>query len=335
MVVAVDVGYGDLKAVTEAGARCTWQSTVQERPTAMARWDSVLGGDGDGHLVSISQQGVTGRYRVGGVGQRAAADPAAERAGYGIHVLAALRLLGVEGPADLALGLPLALWLQPSRRRALGDALHGLSARVLVDRLVPADVIIRSVRILPQGAGAFQWALARDPSLAQRPTGLLDVGYRTTDYLLMRRADQGLAPDEDACGSVDAGVEVAYERVRQTLSDETGVLVPEGSVEDALRHYRGRMFLGGGAVDVTPRVQSAFGAVAGEIADELRRAWTERLATLGAVLLAGGGGEALAPHLPALHPLTRTVPDAAFANALGFLAMLGVRVPMTDDAPGV
>ncbi len=327
MVVAVDVGYGDLKAVAESGARCTWQSTAQERPDAAKRLGGVLGGSADGHLVSVGRQGVTTHYRVGGGGRRAWAATAAERAGYEVHVLTAVQLLGAEGQVDVVVGLPLALWFQPSQRQALADRLRGLSAQVTVDRRPAATVTIRSVRVLPQGAGAFQWALSRDPGLADRPTGLLDCGYRTTDYLLMRRADRGLAPDEAACGSVDAGVGVAYERVRQALGDESGVLVPEGAVEDALRHYRGRMFLCGQEVDVAPRVRDALRAVAGEIADELRRAWTDRLGTLGAVLLAGGGGEALAPHLRALHPLTGMVPDAAFSNALGFLSMLGVRVP--------
>ncbi len=330
MVLAVDVGYGYTKAVAQNGQRASWPTTIRRREPGGERLSAALGAGADGHTVRIRPSGATEPvwYQVGETGRRAWASDAAERAGYDVQVLAAARLLAGVGDVDVLVGLPLALWTQPGQRRNLRDSLEGRTAIVGVDREPDAAVTLRSVRVLPQAAGAFQYALRKDPSLALRPVGLIDVGYRTTDYLIMRRVTSGLAPDEAACGSVDLGAGLVFERIRQALTEQSGVLVPEGAVEDAIAHYSGRLYLQGREVDAGVKVAEGMRTLAGEVAEEIRRSWGDRLGLLGAVLVCGGGGEALAPHLQGLHPLVRAVPDALWANALGFLAMAGAATPV-------
>ena len=330
MQIAVDVGYGYVKVAAPNGQRASWPSTIRRREPGGERLSTALGAGADGHTVRIRQSRATEPvwYQVGETGRRAWAADAAERAGYDVQVLAAARLLAGVGDVDVLLGLPLALWTQAAQRRALREALEGRSAVVGVDREPDAAVTLRSVRVLPQAAGAFQYALSRDPSLALKPVGLIDVGYRTTDFLVMRRVAAGLAPDESACGSADVGAGLVYERVRQALTEQAGVLVPEGAVEDAIAHYGGRLYLQGREVDAGGKVADGMRTLAAEVAEEVRRAWGDRLGLLGAVLVCGGGGETIAPHLQGLHPLVRAVPDALWANALGFLAMAGAAAPV-------
>ncbi len=324
MVVAVDVGYGYVKAAGAEGRRVSWPTTLRRR--APGGGYAALG-QAAGRRVRVQRPGAEpAEYQAGEAGRRAWAADAADRAGYDVQVLAAAAALGAAGDTDVLLGLPLALWVQQPQRRALRDALEGIEATVAVNGGPEARISIRSVRVLPQGAGAFQWALRQDPSLARRPVGLIDVGYRTTDYLVMRRVATGLAPDEASCGSADLGAGQVYERVRAALSEEAAVLVPEGAVEDAIGNYGGQMFLRGREVDTGAQVEEATRTLAAEVTEEIRRAWGDRLPLLGAVLLSGGGGEAVAPFLRDLHPLARPMPDALWANALGFLAMAGATV---------
>ncbi len=325
MVLAVDVGYGFTKAVSPAGLRVSWPTTLRRRPAAPQGLTGTLGAPAEGHAVRLRwpDEPEAAHYQIGETGRRAWAAEAAGRAGYDVQVLAAARLLAGRGEVDLLLGLPLALWTQAGQRNALRQRLEGRAAAVGVDREGEAEVTLRSVRVLPQAAGAFQYALQRDPALALKPVGLIDVGYRTTDYLVMRRVAAGLALDEAACGSADLGAGLVYERVRQGLTEQAGVLVPEGAVEDALANYRGRLYLQGREVDAGAPVAAGLRALAAEVAEEVRRAWGDRLALLGAVLVGGGGGQALAPFLTDLHPLTRLMPEPVWANALGFLAMAG------------
>ena len=331
MMLAVDAGYGYTKVANPAGRRAVWPTTLRRRETAGVRLNDALGAAADGHAVRIRRAGEATHYQVGESGRRAWAADAAERTGYDVQVLTAARLVAGGGEVDLLLGLPLGLWSQGAQRRALRTSLEGRSAMVAVDREPEAAVTIRSVRVLPQAAGAFQYALDREPALALRPVGLIDVGSRTTDFLVMRRADAGLAPDEAACGSVDLGAGQVYERVRQSLTEQAGVLIPEGAVEDALAHYGGRLYLQGREVDAAARVEEGMRHLAAEVAEEVRRAWGDRLPLLGAVLVCGGGGQALAPHLAEVHPLVQLLPDALYANAMGHLAMVGAAPALTAE----
>lgn len=320
MRCAVDVGYGFTKAVSDTGARAIYPSTAAPVPVGDGLAEA-LGGSRDGHVLSILGGP---QYLVGSAaGQRTWNTDAADRTGYVQLCLTAARLVGADGMVDLALGLPLAAWLRKDQRQALRQRLIGTSAWVALDGGEAAHITIEGCRVFPQGAGAFALALHEDPTLSGRPTGLIDVGYRTTDYLVMGRGDAGLAPDEDACGSFDAGAGRIYERVRQALTERTGVMIPEGAVEDAMAHYGGTLYLRGAETDLRPLIDAEAQALAAEVTEQMRRLWSDRLDLLGAVLLAGGGGALLAPYLAKLHPLVRPLPDAIYANAAGYLVLAG------------
>ena len=137
----------------------------------------------------------------------------------------------------------------------------------------------------------------------------------------MRRVSGAVAPDETACGSIDLGAGRVFEAVRQTLSDRSGVMVPEGAIEDALQNYGGQLSLRGKDHDVAALVDAEAQTLALAIEEQMRRLWTDRLDLMSAVLLAGGGGDLLHRHLKRLHPATRMLKDPIFANAAGYLAM--------------
>lgn len=325
MRIGIDVGYGYSKAVADSGRRVIIPSTVVPAPLARGLSSAFGGKARDGHHLTLVINGDgEQRYTIGSVtGQRSWASSAAERSGYVPLVLAAAALVGAEGEAEIEVGLPLALWLQKDQRKALRGALREISAEVALDGHRARHIVIKEVHVRPQGAGAFAGAATADPGLAQKPTGLIDIGYRTTDYLAMRRVAGTVAPDEAACGSIDLGAGRVFEAVRLTLSDESGVMVPEGAVEDALANYRGQIHLRGKEYDAAELVNLEANALAQAIEEQLRRLWTDRLDLMGTVLVAGGGGDMVYRHLRDLHPATRLLRDAIFANAAGYLVMAG------------
>ncbi len=332
MRVAIDVGYGYCKAVgggvsagDSSGRRVIIPSTVG--PARKARGLAVAFGDGrhrDGHDVTITVGGEDHAYMIGAAaGRRSWATEAAERSGYLPLALTAAALVGADGDTELLLGLPLAMWLRPEQRRALRGELRGVEARVAIDGRRERTITVSGVQVLPQGAGAFALALQTDPSLGERPVGLIDVGYRTTDYVAMRRVSGAVAPDESACGSIDLGAGRVFEAVRQALSDRSGVMLPEGAIEDAIANYGGRLAIRGQDYDAAALVDAEAAALATAVEEQMRRLWMDRLDLMGAVLLAGGGGDLLHRHLRHLHPRTRIVRDPIYANAAGYLAMAG------------
>ncbi len=325
MRIAVDVGYGFTKAASGSGRHIILPSTVS--PARTARGLGAAFGDGhhrDGHDLVIGIGGEETRHTIGSVaGQRSWASDAAQRSGYLPLALAAAALLGAEGEVELLAGLPLALWLQADQRRELRSSLRGVEATVAIDARKARRIRVAAVQVLPQGAGAFAAAMRADPTLAERPVGLIDIGYRTTDYLAMRRTAGAVAPDEAACGSIDLGAGRVFEAVRQALSDQTGTMLAAGTVEDALENYGGRLTIRGKDHDVAALVDAEAEALATAIAEQLQRAWSDRLDLMGAVLLAGGGGELLYRHLRRLHPKARLLDRALYVNAEGYLVMAG------------
>lgn len=343
MQVSIDVGYGFTKALSGNGGRSIFPSAViAARGTGDLA--AALGGGSQKHRLSV--QGRTDlhprEYLVGAAALTAGASRTWDTSGSGrddylLLVLSALGAVGAEGPIDLALGLPLSVYLQRDERRALRDRVAGLSAWVSWGGRNARHVEISSVKILPQAVGAYYQALAQDgPRLAGQMAAVLDIGYHTTDYMLMTPGDDGTSvPDEGRSGSLDAGMSQAIDAVRTYVSAQTGVAFspPEGMVETTLGNG-GRITVRGRDLDLRPAYEDALRDLAGRVEAELQRAWGDRIDYLVALLVAGGGGAAAAPHLR-LSGL-RVMADPAFANAAGFLAMLGrapAQAPRSVTAP--
>lgn len=93
--VAADVGYGNVKVVSERGAvRCSRVRSPAVRATSRRSWEAS----------------------------------GARRGDYALLVLAALAAAGADDPTELALSLPLRLYLAREERSALRDRIAGLSA---------------------------------------------------------------------------------------------------------------------------------------------------------------------------------------------------------------
>lgn len=252
------------------------------------------------------------------------ATEASARAGYDLLVLTAAALVEAEGDVDLALGLPLGVWIRGKpERKALRSRLEGFGAWISVDGAPARHIEIRSVRVYPQSLGAYLAVMQGSEGwrLVGRPVGVIDIGYRTCDYLLVTPRGGAPAPDEERSGSVDLGIGQAYDAVRETLASQTGGLPPpESLVEEGIAgsgtlHYRGS------EIALRPLWDVACRKLAGEVEAVIRRVWADRVDYLAAIVLAGGGAEAVREYLslPAVFP----VPEAIWANAVGFLTLLG------------
>lgn len=325
MNIAIDVGFGFTKAAAPDGRRCCFPSVVAP---AAGQGDlaGLTGGQPFRHRLNLQraeydpENWLVGDAALVAGGARTWDTEASHRADYDTLTLAALALLGARGQVQLAVGLPLAVWLQKPERRALRERLLGLGAWIGVDGDDARYVEVSACRVYPQAVGAYFAALAQDVALAGRYVGVVDIGYRTTDCVLFIPADDGVsAPDEQLSGSFDAGVGQAEDLVVKALEREVGGFVEPSIVLRSL-HCTGSLSVAGSERDLRPAYEEACHQVAGIIKAHILHLWPDRiLKLLHAVLLAGGGGAALEPHLGL--PSLRLVRDAMYANADGFLRM--------------
>lgn len=330
MRVSIDVGYGFTKALADNGGRQVFPSAVIR---AQGTGDLAAALGNAAHRQRLSVQVKTDlrprEYLVGTAALSAGAmrtwnTSGSAREDYLLLVLAALAAVGADGAVDVALGLPLSVYLQRDERRALRDRVAGLAAWVSWEGSNARRVTVASVKVLPQAAGAYYAALlgSHGARLTGQMAGVLDVGYHTTDYMLMIPGDGGMSvADEARSSSLDVGMSQAIDTVRAYVSGQTGVpfAPPEGMVESTLSDGA-HLTVRGHDLDLRPAYDTALRDLAGRIEAEIQRAWGDRIDYLACLLLAGGGGAAVAPHLRL--PGVQVMAEPAFANAAGFLAML-------------
>jgi len=332
--LAVDVGYGFTKAVAESSARRVSFPSVIAPVDADVSLERALGADQVAERLTVvagddsRQDWLFGHAALAAPGAVRPWDSSATgRQGYDTLIYAALGsgALAPEVDVDLVLGLPFGVY--GSQRAALREALSGRTAYIHVGGHPPSRVRFRSVLVLPQAAGAY-YATAldaeggvRDASLGSQNVGIVDVGFRTTDYFVMRHGAGGLRPVKELSGSLDTGLVDVYEGVRRRVQAQTGNLVRSLRIEAALSEGGGILMDMGRPIDLRPWTEEEAARAARRIADEMRVVWGEQLRELTLILLAGGGAMLMEAGLRVLHPQTRLVEDPVFANAAGFLAV--------------
>ncbi|MDA8194678.1 MAG: ParM/StbA family protein [Thermaerobacter sp.] len=306
-LIAVDAGHGYVKALRATGERLMFPSLIASAPPTVD-----LGHFADPETVQIDHD----RFVVGEPA-RAYATPLWSRQKAADEdtlrlILVAAAQLGAVGPVQLATGLPLS-WFGP-QRKAFREALTGFGGTVrLPGHPVPQRLWFESVRVLPQGVAAAVVALA-NPTYRPGPYIVVDVGYRTTEYLVVeKRPDGKLAYDATQAGSLETGTHAVGMALAAALEREYHVAFTAAEVESSES-----VFIRGQAVSLAPYRANAESHTAAQLHDQLTEVLDARLDKTAGIVLVGGGSTLLADTFPR----ATVVPDAQWANAQAYLSAL-------------
>ncbi len=207
-------------------------------------------------------------------------------------------------------------------------------ARELVKNLVKSILKAKRVFVAPQGVGAYYYAYGQSDSLKEnQKIAIVDIGTRTTECIAM--AGRENLPTHSA--GLELGVSDLYHTVARELSEKLERQVDPYEVEGVIRREREIRAQGRGydpqAID--NRVSHLAAARAQDIRHRLVGLWGERAPEFELVVFCGGGAHLLFPFLKTYREGAVLLPEAQFANALGFLDIAAMMAPeeLIHDAP--
>lgn len=315
-VWAVDVGYGYTKAVSGQGKRVCFPSVIssaRDLPLAELANESI------GHTVIIRKEGLAAeRFFVGQLAlkegrsvQFTLDDVKHKHPVHDVVLLTALALLEPEAAGKLVVGLPVDYYREQGQ--SLTHYLQNLSATASVNGGPETKINFDDVLVYPQGAGAL---LVAPDMPSSGIVALVDVGHKTTDCVALELGNGTSRPVQSMCISVEAGIMHLHQAMAEEFLKLTGIRLPSVYAEQVLR--TGRVWFRGQELDLSHILADARKVIARSIADGVLAAWGDRADFVRRVYLAGGGVLEL-PELNKMLPGSAVIPDAQFANALGFL----------------
>lgn len=210
------------------------------------------------------------------------------------HALQLIERHGVRVPCQYVLGLPVTQYLNgQAPLRAAATAVLGQGAELV---------------ILPQPLGAYYaHLLDRDGllqdgrSLVEASWAVIDVGYYSTDIVLLQRGRW-----VEAASGGCAGVRLAVESLQRRLESE-GMALDLVDTEQALINKTLRYF--GEVRDIAGQVEQAAALVANKVADLAGQLLAPHVQGLDGVLVTGGGTPLVLPTLQRHWPHARRLED--------------------------
>ena len=218
-----------------------------------------------------------------------------------IMAMAALsRLASANDSVSLVTGLPVSFYRR--HREELSGLLLGDHTMLTMDssgaRAV-MPVTVSQVRVIPQPFGSLfnlmlgETAALSDKRFAQEKIGVIDVGFRTTDYTISDKTKYS----GRGSASSESGIARAFAVISAKLLEKTGVDVELYRMYDAVA--RGSIKIRGKTIDLRRLTEEAFTKLASAIATEVDRLWADDW-DIDLIVVTGGGGAVLAPYLQPL-----------------------------------
>lgn len=201
-------------------------------------------------------------------------------------------------------GLPLHIYTAVKAHQQVSDILQrGLRAQYIT--------------ILPQGVGAFCYAVTQDPTFREGRVGLVDIGMRTTE--LVAFTDGQYLPQTSS--GLILGVGTIFREVAEQLSAQYGRKIDAYEVDWALRGTRPLKIKGEMLTEsaLTKLIQPCIKPTAEHLFREMTHLWGTGAPGMDRLVFCGGGTTVFGPLLSTFRSSYDVLSDSQFANAAGYL----------------
>lgn len=328
MKIAVDIGFGYTKVKSEDGVQKSFPSVFGKAKKEL--FGKQFRQTKEDYRVVITIGGEEKRYYVGDLAiinscvRNWNSDKSMDKEQLRVLALTALALVVDDNTneVDLILGLPISLFQKYSE--SLKSVFEGLEAKVKLNDKADKEIIISSVSVGMQSLGAyFALVTNKDEKIEVSSMGIIDVGYRTVDYLMLKMLRNGtkkkMAFLDSHSGTLEEeGVYNVFKDVMNRLKEDD-INVPILELEQTVIYNKGILDTKIGKVDVNDYMAEALDDLARRIKSQLNVAWGEMAEDLSLVYLCGGGGALIHDYLKEHYTDVRLQDEARFVNCDGYL----------------
>jgi plasmid segregation protein ParM len=335
--LGVDVGYGFLKvsdgsrdwlvpSVVGAGREMAYRSEL----TLYTGAEDNLVVEVDGALYFVGSLAV----RQSGIAVRSLAEDRPGDPNARILLLTGLGLVAAPQGSTfhVVTGLP-PVYYRPYEEAlsqlVLGE--HEVVFRSGNQRQVKRFAVER-VRVIPQPFGTVYDLFldrngnVRNADMANARVGVIDVGFRTTDFCVADRLEYV----EHLSFSTTTGLAAAYAQVADGLLRQFRVTKENYEMDEVMA--TGKLRLAGQVHDVSRLRDAAYQQVADKVVAEAFSAWSRY--ELDVVYVTGGGGQALAPYLLPRFASAELAPSPQLANVHGYWKLANKIFPAWEAVEG-
>lgn len=180
------------------------------------------------------------------------------------------------------------------------------------------NIRFTDVTIFPQAAGViYTGRLLQELQTTEQLTAIIDIGYRTTDFIVFSIKNGLLDLRPDLSRTLDVGMSQVLASLQAEFAKRTGKRLSHGKVFMLLE--RKTVTFRGEKLDFSDFIEQAKREVANYTLEAIKNIWQEEIDFIDQVFLAGGSSVAMEPYLKRIHPKTILIEDAQMANAKGFL----------------
>lgn len=214
------------------------------------------------------------------------------------------------GPIHVVTGLPVSeydKWHAELKKRLTGEfKVNGNVYEVL------------SVRVMPQPFGSFSnyiydtnGRLMNEEAL-EESVGIIDIGNRTTDFILV---DSGKWVAEGASGTITIGVSNLFEKIAEQVSENYKVSLTPLKLRESLRSRQIKVY--GVVTNIGHIIDREVDFFVKYIEHTSKTHWGSG-GHIDTVLLVGGGAEIFRKYIDKIFPHIAVPKDPGFSNAKGF-----------------
>ncbi|NFL43543.1 ParM/StbA family protein [Clostridium botulinum] len=338
MRIAVDIGFGFVKVMNEDGEKISFPSVIAKRSENSLR--GIVGSSGDDYSViywEVDTEGEKFNEKKCYVGDAAMTNGGTrkweDKSEFNVEemktfISTAVALVNTKNePVDICVGLPMSYYLQ--KRDELKEVLQSINAKICISGINRVgEIKFNSVFCFPQGAGAYYGAIfdkdgkIKDYNLATSSVGVIDIGYRTVDYLVMGKGRKGISIIDGLSGSLEEdGMNKAFQNIQKTVSELSEIQheIPLLDIEKAILWFGSKLDYRRNTINITEYEEEAYKDHAENISAKIKIKWGNEGDLLTTILITGGGATALYPTIQNKFEQAELQEDCSYANCEGYL----------------